>query len=65
MQWKILPNDKSIQTDKLSKDITETLTSLKLDVKAPKEKQSRQSSWEKRGNDIGRNKKETQNKIVK
>lgn len=47
------------------KDITETLTFLQLDVKALREKQSRQSSWEKRENDIGRNKKETQNKIFK
>ena len=59
------PEDKSIKTDKLLKDISETLTSLKLDVKALKEKQSRQSSWEKRGNDISRNQKETQNKIFK
>ena len=51
------PDDKSIKTDKLLKDISETLTSLKLDVKALKEKQSRQSSWEKRGYDISRNQK--------
>ena len=31
------PEDKSIKTDKLLKDISETLTSLKLDVKALKE----------------------------
>lgn len=53
------PNVRSTQTDQLLKNIAETLTSLQLDVKALKEKQSRELSWRKSGHDLKGNQKET------